>query len=89
MQWGLIGEQLSQEHRSFSINESNSAWNSYISWKTLPTYDFYVEKHDGTVANAAGATMVHSYAGQHFTSEIFVKSINRVCKIKYNNLLSL
>lgn len=78
MAWGLDGVQLSKEHRSFTNDTSNQAWNTYLSNNTLPTYDFYIAKHDGTLAEAAGATMVHSYAGQHFTEDIVKKSNNGV-----------
>lgn len=78
MQWGLDGVQLSNEHRSFTNNTNNSSWNSYVNSNTLPTYDFYIAKHDGNFAVIAGATMVHRYAGQHFTSEIFENSNGNV-----------
>ena len=81
MQWGLDGVQLSNEHRSFTNNRGNSSWNSYLNNNTLPTYDFYIEKHDGTFATAAGATMIHSYAGQHFTEDIVKKSNNGVSNL--------
>ena len=79
--WGLPNVQLSNEHRSFTNNRGNSSWNSYINDNLLPTYDFYIEKHDGTLAAAAGATMVHSYAGQHFTEDIVKKSKNGVSNL--------
>ena len=78
MQWGLDGVQLSNEHRSFTNNTNNTDWNNYLNNNILPTYDFYIQKHDGTFAAAAGATMVHSYAGQHFTEDIVKKSNNGV-----------
>ena len=78
MQWGLNGVQISKEHRSFTNSRGNSSWNSYLNDNVLPTYDFYIEKHDGDFAAAAGATMVHSYAGQHFTEDIVNKSNNGV-----------
>lgn len=78
MPWGLPNVQLSNEHRSFTNNTTNSSWNNYLNNNILPTYDFYIEKHDGIFAAAAGATMVHSYAGQHFTEDIVNKSNNGV-----------
>ena len=78
MPWGLPNVQLSSEHRSFTNNRGNSSWNNYLNNNILPSYDFYIEKHDGTFAAAAGATMVHSYAGQHFTEDIVKKSKNGV-----------
>ena len=78
MPWGLPNVQLSNEHRSFTNNTTNSSWNNYLNNNILPTYDFYIEKHDGTFAAAAGATKVHSYAGQHFTEDIVKKSNNGV-----------
>ena len=78
MQWGLDGVQLSNEHRSFTNNRGNTSWDNYLDNNILPTYDFYIEKHDGTFAAAAGATKVHSYAGQHFTEDIVNKSNNGV-----------
>ena len=70
MRWGLNGVQLSKEHRSFTNNTNNSSWTDYVNNNTLPTYDFYIAKHDGTLATVAGATMVHRSAGRHFTEEI-------------------
>lgn len=81
MVWGLDGKQLSNEHRSFTNDTSNQAWNTYLNNNTLPTYDFYIAKHDGTLAATAGATMVHSYAGQHFTEDIVKKSNNGVSNL--------
>lgn len=78
MPWGLNEEQLSKEHRSFTNNTNNDSWNTYINSNTLPTYDFYIAKHDGNFAVIAGANMVHRYAGQHFTSEIFENSNGKV-----------
>ena len=81
MPWGLDGVQLSKEHRSFTNNTNNSSWTNYVNSNTLPTYDFYINKHDGTFATAAGATMVHSYAGHHFTEDIVKKSNNGVSSL--------
>ena len=81
MSWGLPNVQLSNEHRSFTNSRGNSSWNNYLNNNILPTYDFYIEKHDGTLAAAAGATMVHSYAGQHFTEDIVKKSKNGVSNL--------
>lgn len=81
MVWGLNDVQLSNEHRSFTNNTSNQAWNTYLNDHTLPTYDFYIAKHDATIAANAGATMLHSYAGQHFTEDIVKKSNNGVSNL--------
>lgn len=70
MAWGLNGVQLSKEYKSFTNDTDVPAWNTYVSSHILPTYDFYIEKHDGTVARAAGAEKIHSYAGQEFTRAI-------------------
>lgn len=74
MPWGLKGEQLSNEHNSFTIDEDNDDWKNYVKNNPLPTYDFYIEKHDGDVARASGAQEIHTFAGQHFTSDIYKKS---------------
>ena len=81
MSWGLPNVQLSSEHRSFTNSSGNSSWNNYLNNNILPTYDFYIEKHDGDFAADAGATMVHSYAGQHFTEDIVKKSKNGVSNL--------
>ena len=83
MPWGLDGVQLSKDHKSFTNNTNNASWNNYVNNNnnTLPTYDFYIAKHDGNFAVIAGATMVHRYAGQHFTSEIFENSNGGVKKL--------
>lgn len=81
MPWGLNTVPLSKEHRSFTNNTNNTSWNNYVNNNTLPTYDFYIAKHDGNFAVIAGATMVHRYAGQHFTSEIFENSNGGVKKL--------
>lgn len=81
MSWGLPNVQLSNEHRSFTNSRGNSSWNNYLNNNILPSYDFYIEKHDGTLAAAAGATKVHSYAGQHFTEDIVKKSKNGVSNL--------
>jgi hypothetical protein len=72
--WGLNGVQLSNTHRSFTINETNGDWTSWLTNNpTLLTYDFYTEKHDN-FAVTNGAKRVLSNAGQTFTSEIYTKS---------------
>ena len=81
MPWGLPNVQLSNEHRSFTNSRGNSSWDNYLNNNILPTYDFYIEKHDGDFAAEAGATMVHSYAGQHFTEDIVIKSKNGVSNL--------
>lgn len=81
MVWGLEGVQLSNEHQSFYIDESdNTAWTNYTNNYDLPTYDFYTAKHDGSFVTTAGGT-VHSFAGQHFTEDIVKKSNNGVNNI--------
>ena len=73
MPWGLDGVPLSNEYRSFTINENNDQWNDYLKTGNYPKYDFYIEKHDG-FAKDNGALKVRSSAGQEFTSEIYTKS---------------
>lgn len=73
MPWGLNGVQLSNEYRSFTIDEENTEWKDYLNKGDFPKYDFYIEKHDG-FANDNGALMVRSFAGQDFTREIYTKS---------------
>ena len=70
MPWGLNGVQLSNEHNSFKINEDNTDWNNYVASTTLLKYDFYIGKYDAF----ADASVLHNYAGQHFTSDIYKKS---------------
>ena len=69
MQWGLNGKQLSYKYRSFKLSEDNEDWTDFVKTTLLPTYDFYIEKHD-TFAKSNGADMVHNYAGYEFTKEI-------------------
>ena len=71
MVWGLNGVQLSKEHNSFYIDEDNEEWNNYVENTSLLKYDFYIGKYDGFVSDGV---MVHGYAGQHFTNEIFENS---------------
>lgn len=71
MVWGLDGVQLSKEHNSFYIDEDNEEWNNYVENTSLLKYDFYIGKYDGFVSDGV---MVHGYAGQHFTNEIFENS---------------
>jgi len=68
--WGLEGVQLSNQYNSFTINETNDDWKEHVANSTLPTYDFYIEKHDGNIALASGAKKIRKFAGQEFTSEI-------------------
>lgn len=72
--WGLEGVQISNEHNSFKIDENNSQWNEYISENPLLKYDFYIGKYDTFADNS----VLHNYAGQHFTSDIFTKSNGKV-----------
>jgi hypothetical protein len=71
--WGLNGVQLSNEHQSFIINETNDDWKEHIKTATLPTYDFYTWQQDSEVMIDAGIDKTgarHDFAGQHFTAEI-------------------
>lgn len=77
MPWGLNGVQLSNEHNSFKIDENNSDWNKYTSENPLLKYDFYIGKYDTFADNS----VLHNYAGQHFTSDIFTKSNGNVKKL--------
>lgn len=70
MPWGLNNVQLSYQYNSFTINETNEDWMDHVNSSTLPTYDFYIKKHDGDIALASGATKIREFAGQAFTSEI-------------------
>ena len=72
----MNGVQLSNEHRSFIINEDNDDWKDHVSNATLPTYDFYIRNHDA-IAEDVGGT-IHDFAGQHFTEDIFKKSGGQV-----------
>ena len=75
MPWGLENTQLSSEHESFTINETNSAWTGWVDeHPNILTYDFYIKKHDDSLATASGAKKIREYAGQEFTAEIFTKS---------------
>ncbi|MBR4951578.1 MAG: DUF4906 domain-containing protein [Alistipes sp.] len=69
MPWGLNGKQLSYKYRSFQLSESNDDWTEFVKNTLLPTYDFYIEKHDG-FAKTNGADKVHNHAGHEFTKEI-------------------
>ena len=73
MPWGLDGTQLSYIHDSFTCNETNSDWTSYINENPIK-YDFYIGKHDDDNENSDlytkdGGT-IHNFAGQEFTKEI-------------------
>ena len=81
MPWGLDGVQLSNEHNSFHINEDNADWNSYVQNNSLLKYDFYIGKYDDFVD--ASNIVVHNFAGQHFTEDIYKKSGG---KVKYLTL---
>ena len=70
MPWGLNKVQLSNEHNSFKIDEDNTDWNNYVASTTLLKYDFYIRKYDTFADNS----VLHNYAGQHFTIDIFRKS---------------
>ena len=85
MPWGLNGEQLSNEHQSFTIDEDNTAWRTYIEANpTIVTYDFYTWEQDSLVMKNAGIIdklndkRWHEYAGQHFTGDIYKKSNGEV-----------
>lgn len=71
--WGLPNVQLSYIHDSFTCEEKNSDWTSFIA-KNPIKYDFYIGKHDddndnSDVKTTDGGTL-HNYAGQEFTKEI-------------------
>ena len=73
MPWGLIGVQLSHIHDSFTCEETNSDWTSFIT-KNPIKYDFYIGKHDddndsSDVYTKDGGTL-HNFAGWDFTKEI-------------------
>ena len=72
MPWGANGK-LSNKHDSFTCNETNSDWTSFIQ-KNPIKYDFYIGKHDddnehSDVYTKDGGTL-HDFAGQEFTKEI-------------------
>ena len=77
MPWGLNGVQLSKDHNSFKIDENNTDWNNYVKNNPLLKYDFYIGKYDDFADNS----VLHNYAGQQFTSEIFTKSNGEVKKL--------
>lgn len=70
MKWGLDGVQLSNEHNSFKIDEDNEDWNTYVADNPLLKYDFYIGKYDTFADNS----VLHNYAGKHFTEDIYEKS---------------
>lgn len=75
--------QLSNEHDSFTINETNSAWTSWVDeHPNILTYDFYIKKHDEAIATASGAKKIREYAGQAFTAEIFTKSKGKTDEVE-------
>lgn len=74
MPWGLPEVQLSNEHNSFKIDEDNTDWNNYVNDNPLLKYDFYIGKYD----TFADVSVIHNYAGQHFTSDIVTKSNGKV-----------
>ena len=76
MPWGLDGVQLSNEHSSFSLNEDNDDWEEFVSNTLLPTYDFYLQSQDEKALQGGGVS--HSFAGQHFTADIYTKSNGEV-----------
>ena len=77
MPWGLNDVQLSHDHLSFSINESNTDWNNYIATKPyVLLYDFYTTQDLELMENAGfvdpeNVDAYHKFAGQHFTEEIY------------------
>ena len=74
MPWGLNGVQLSNEHNSFKIDEDNTDWNNYVASTPLLKYDFYIGKYDTFADNS----VLHNFAGQHFTRDIYTKSNGKV-----------
>ena len=77
MPWGLNGVQLSNEHNSFKIDEDNTDWNNYVASTPLLKYDFYIGKYDTFADNS----VLHNFAGQHFTSDIYNKSNGNVMNL--------
>ena len=83
MPWGLDGVQLSSEHYSFDPDLTPDVnWSTYETKATRPYYDFYIASQDGE-ALANGGTS-HSFAGEHFTSDIYKKSQGKSSQV--NNL---
>lgn len=83
MPWGLNGVQLSSEHYSFDPDLTPDVnWSTYETKATRPYYDFYIASQDGE-ALANGGTS-HSFAGEHFTSDIYKKSQGKSSQV--NNL---
>ena len=72
MPWGLSEITISNEHKA--VSSSNGEWSNdiqnSISENLRPFYDFYITKYDS--ANTSG--IMHEYAGQAFTGEIYSKS---------------
>ena len=84
MRWGLEGVQLSYDHQSFYIDEDKDDWKTYYNTgKDVPKYDFYIGKHD-TFVTTKGGCVVHDFAGEHFTSDIYKKSQGKSSQV--NNL---
>ena len=71
--WGLPNVQLSHIHDSFTCEETNSDWTSFIT-KNPIKYDFYIGKHDDDNDSSDEYTKdggtLHNFAGQEFTKEI-------------------
>lgn len=77
MPWGLNNVQLSHIHDSFTCNETNQDWETYIQANPLK-YDFYIGKHDDDNENSDEYTKdggtLHNFAGQQFTEKIATNS---------------
>ena len=97
MPWGLNDVQLSKDHLSFKINESNNQWNSYIATKPSHLlYDFYTLKQDSALMRKAGFTDLENdsachkeYAGHHFTKKIYDATKNNTDSLKKVNVLTM
>ena len=83
MPWGLEGVQLSRAHKSFDLTtEDNDDWKNFVNNTLLPTYDFYIRKHDAFAENTGGK--VYDYAGQLFTDSLYYKTRGKEKKIRNN-----
>ena len=65
--WGLTNKTISSEHRAFSASGELQDW---LSSNIRPYYDFYIKKYDSEIKTG----VMHEYAGNEFTSDIYTKS---------------
>ena len=86
MPWGLNEVQLSNEHDSFYIDEDNTDWTDYVKNNPLLKYDFYIGKYDSFVSDGV---VVHGFAGQHFTEEIYDATKNNTDDDKKVKVLTM